>query len=73
MYRHLNPSRLPVQPATPRPTSIKGTVEREGPTQSEILLTAVTIVARREPQTEVTRGAMRDLIRRHSVECGLGF
>ena len=45
----------------------------DGATQSDILLRAIVLVARREPQTPATRAAMRDLIRRHSVECGLGF
>jgi hypothetical protein len=45
----------------------------DGPIREAILLDALTIVARREPQTPAARGAMRDLIRRHSVECGLGF
>ena len=67
------PATPPVRLPEPRPTSIKGTVEHDGPTRDEILLTALTIVARREPQTEVTRGAMRNLIAKFSFECGLGF
>jgi hypothetical protein len=63
----------PVQLPEPRAIAPKGTREVDGPTRDQILLTALTIVARREPQTVATRGAMRELIRRHSVECGLGF
>jgi hypothetical protein len=71
----IEPRPVTVLIPSPKPlqTSIKGTVEQDGPTRDEILLTALTIVARKEPQTVATRGAMRDLIRRHSVECGLGF
>jgi hypothetical protein len=46
---------------------------RDGPTQSDILLQAITIVARREPQTAATRAAMRSLIVRFSRECALDF
>jgi hypothetical protein len=67
------PAPPPVHLPEPREIAPRGIPEKDGPTRDEILLTALTIVARREPQTEVTRGAMRDLIRRHSVECGLGF
>jgi hypothetical protein len=56
-----------------RPVASEPDAKLDGPTRDEILLTALTIVARKEPQTVATRGAMRDLIRRHSVECGLGF
>jgi len=57
-----------LRPLVPEPDA-----KLDGPTRDEILLTALTIVARKEPQTVATRGAMRDLIRRHSIECGLGF
>jgi hypothetical protein len=56
-----------------RPLPPEPDAKCDGPTQEEILLSALTIVARKEPQTVATRGAMRDLIRRHSIECGLGF
>jgi hypothetical protein len=56
-----------------RPLPPEPDAKCDGPTQEEILLSALTIVARREPQTVATRGAMRDLIRRHSIEHGLGF
>jgi hypothetical protein len=45
----------------------------DGPTQADILLEAIVITARREPQTPATWGALRDLIRRFSNECGLDF
>jgi hypothetical protein len=44
----------------------------DGPTQGDILLRAIVLVARREPQTPVTRGALRNLIAKFSCECG-GF
>jgi len=57
----------------PLPPDDPNASQHDGPTREAILLDALTIVARREPQTSATRGAMRDLIRRHSIECGLGF
>lgn len=47
----------PVQPSPSLalPSSIKGTVEKDGPTQSEILLRAIVLEARKE-QTPVTTG-----------------
>ena len=62
----------PVQPATPRPMPVKGTVEHDGPTRDEILLQAIVLEARKE-QTPVTMAAMRSPIARFSCECGLGF
>jgi hypothetical protein len=69
-----------LEPILPRPlfsepplrTSIKGTVEQDGPTQSEILLQAIVLEARKE-QTPVTKAAMRNLIAKFSCECGLDF
>jgi hypothetical protein len=44
----------------------------DGPTQSDVLLAAIVIVARKE-QTPATRGALRNLIAKFSCECGLDF
>ena len=66
------PPSLPIVSPEPREIAPRGIPEKDGPTQSELLLQAIVLEARKE-QTEVTRGAIRDLIRRHSVECGLGF
>ena len=62
----------PVQPSPPLPTSIRGPLERDGPTQGEILLQAIVLEARKE-QTPVTTAAMRTLIAKFTRECGLGF
>jgi hypothetical protein len=66
------PVKLPVQPSPPPPSSIKGIPEKDGATQSEILLQAIVLEARKE-QTPVTTAAMRSLIAKFSCECGLGF
>jgi hypothetical protein len=44
----------------------------DGPSQADILLEAIVLVARK-PQTVVTRAAMRNLIAKFSCECGLDF
>jgi hypothetical protein len=62
----------PVRLPEPRPMSIKGTVEQDGPTRDEILLQAIVLEARRK-QTPATKGALRNLIAKFSCECGLGF
>lgn len=45
----------------------------DGPTESDVLLEAIRIVAKREPQTVATRGALRNLIAKFSCEYGLDF
>jgi hypothetical protein len=62
----------PVKHRGPREIAPKGIVEQDGPTQADILLEAIVLVARK-PQTVATRGALRNLIARFSCECGLGF
>jgi hypothetical protein len=42
----------------------------DGPTQSDVLLPAIILVARKEPPS---KGALRSLIAKFSSECGLGF
>jgi hypothetical protein len=67
-----SPSAPVIVPPEPLPTSIKGTVEHDGPSRDEILLQAIVLVARKE-QTPATRGALRKLIAKFSCEHGLGF
>jgi hypothetical protein len=66
------PEPVPVRPAEPQQSSIKGVVEKDGPTRDQILLQAIVLEARKE-QTPVTMAAMRSLIAKFSSECGLGF
>jgi hypothetical protein len=60
------------RPVKPREIAPKGTVEQDGPTQADILLQAITLIARK-PQTPATKGALRNLIAKFSCECGLDF
>jgi hypothetical protein len=60
----------PVQPATPREIAPRGTVERDGPTQSEILLQAIITASRKETPN---RAALRTLCVRFSREFALDF
>jgi hypothetical protein len=57
-------------PATPLPTSIKGTVEQEGCTEADRLLGAIVNVARHEPPNKT---ALRVLCTRFSREHALDF
>ena len=72
--RPINES-IPTPITSPKPREIapKGTIEQNGVTEADRLLAAITIVARREPQTPVTRAAMRNLIAKFSSEHGLDF
>jgi hypothetical protein len=62
----------PVKAREPREIAPKGSVEQDGPTQADILLEAIVLVARK-PQTPATRAALRSLIARFSCEFGLDF
>ncbi len=62
----------PVKARAPQEIAPKGVVERDGPTQADVLLEAIVLVARK-PQTAATRGTLRNLIAKFSCECGLGF
>jgi hypothetical protein len=60
----------PVQPSPPLPSLIKGIPEKNGPTQSEILLQAIITASRKETPN---RGALRTLCVRFSREHALDF
>jgi hypothetical protein len=60
----------PVQPSPPLPSLIKGIPEKNGPTQSEILLQAI-IATSRKPNPN--RGALINLCVRYVREHALDF
>jgi hypothetical protein len=68
------PAPVIAAPTAPEPREIapKGTIERNGITEADRLLTAIVILARKE-QTPTTKGALRNLIAKFSCERGLGF
>jgi hypothetical protein len=62
----------PVVLPEPREIAPRGIPEKDGPTQSEILLQAIVLEARKE-QTPVTTAAMRNLIAKFASEFSLDF
>jgi hypothetical protein len=68
----IQPRPLSLEPVQPRPISVKGAREWDGPTQSDVLLHAIVVTARK-PLTVATKSALRVLISRFNHECGLDF
>jgi hypothetical protein len=72
VMEEIQPRPVKSAPNLVRQIAPKGNVEQDGPTQADILLEAIVLVARK-PQTVATRSALRSLIAKFSCEYGLDF
>jgi hypothetical protein len=67
----ISPRPLSLEPIAPRRLSVKGAHERNGLTESDILLESIVRLARKEPQTVTTRIALRRLVVKTAREIAL--
>ena len=63
----------PIVAASPQRIASRGVVGREGATEGDRLLSAIIVLARKEPMTNARRMGLRQLVLKTAREIGLDF